>query len=287
MSKTQKLFTEPRFLFGLVILLVILLFMSLYPLFNRADPLEMYTSSFTPPGTTLIYNGQKNKMPLGTDNFGRDVLLELAYGTRTSLYVGLIAGGIITLIGLSLGLFSGYVGGKTDNIITTICNMFIVIPSFVVLILISYALARRSALSTALVVGFTGWPWMARAVRGQTTSLRMREHVNIARISGYSTLHIILTEILPYVASYVVMAFILAVASSILQEASLSMLGLGAQSTTISLGTLLHWALRFSAVVNGKWWAFFPAAMIIAGITFSMFMMNSGMDEILNPKIRS
>jgi peptide/nickel transport system permease protein len=165
--------------------------------------------------------------------------------------------------------------------------MFIVIPSFVILILVSIALARRSATSTALIVGITGWPWMARAVRAQTISLRMREHVNIARISGYSTPHIILSEILPYVASYVVMAFILAVANSILQEASLSMLGLGAQHTTISLGTLLHWALRFSAVVTGKWWVFIPAAMVIASITFSMFMMNSGMDEILNPKIRS
>jgi peptide/nickel transport system permease protein len=287
MPRILKLFTEPRFLTGFVIFALVLLFMAVYPLINRADPLEMYTSGFQPPGASVVFNGARMKLPLGADNFGRNVLLELAYGTRTSLYVGFIAGGITTLIGLSLGLFSGYMGGKVDNIITTICNMFIVIPSFVVLILISMALARRSATSTALVVGFTGWPWMARAVRAQTTSLRMREHVNIARISGYTMPHVILTEILPYVASYVVMAFILAIANSILQEASLSMLGLGAQNTTISLGTLLHWALRFSAVVNGKWWAFFPAAMIIASITFSMFMMNSGMDEIFNPKIRS
>jgi peptide/nickel transport system permease protein len=287
MSKTRKLFTEPRFLAGLVIFLLVLAFMFVYPKVNRADPLEMFTSGFQPPGTTVVFMGERIKMPLGADNFGRNVLLELAYGTRTSLYVGFVAGGITTLIGLSLGLFSGYAGGKVDNVITSICNMFIVIPSFMVLILVSMALARRSATSTALVVGVTGWPWMARAVRAQTASLRMREHVNIARISGYSTPRIILTEILPYVASYVVMAFILAIANSILQEASLSMLGLGAQNTTISLGTLLHWALRFSAVVTGKWWVFFPAAMLIASITFSMFMMNSGMDEIFNPKIRS
>ena len=287
MSKIQRLFTEPRFLLGFVIFILVLLFAFVYPLINRADPLEMYTSGFQPPGATVIYNGQRIRMPLGADNFGRDVLLELAYGTKTSLYVGFVAGGITTLIGLTLGLFSGYVGGKVDNIISTICNIFIVIPSFIVLILVSIALARRSATTTALVVGVTGWPWMARAVRAQTSSLRMREHVNIARISGYSTPHIILTEILPYVASYVVMAFILAIANSILQEASLSMLGLGAQHTTISLGTLLHWALRFSAVVTGKWWAFIPAAMVIAAVTFAMFMMNSGMDEILNPKIRS
>lgn len=140
-------------------------------------------------------------MYLGSDNFGRDVLLNLVYGTRTSLYVGLVGGLTMTAIGLTLGLTAGYLGGVVDNIITSITNCFIVIPSFVILILISVSLTTRSSTITSIIVGLTGWPWMARAVRAQTTSLRRRDHVNIARITGYGTARIILTEILPYVAS--------------------------------------------------------------------------------------
>lgn len=282
-KKIQQLFRTPRFMTGFVILVAILLFIFVYPLINRADPFDMVSTSFDKPGTET-FSGQK--LILGSDNFGRDVLLELVYGTRTSLYVGLIGGLTATLIGLAVGLFAGYVGGQVDNILTAICNMFIVIPSFVILILISMSLNNRSSAITAMIIGFTGWPWTARAVRAQTASLRNRDHVSVAKISGYSTPRIILTEILPYVASYVFMAFVLQIASSILQEASISMLGLGPYNT-MSLGTLMSWALMFTAPSVGAWWAFIPAALVISGITFSMYMMNSGMDEIFNPKIRS
>jgi peptide/nickel transport system permease protein len=118
--------------------------------------------------------------------------------------------------------------------------MFIVIPSFIILILISMSLSTRSSIATAFIIGLTGWPWMGRAVRAQTSSLRAREHVQIARISGSRTGSILLRDILPYVASYAFMAFVLAVASGILQEASLSMLGLG-PANTVSLGTMMNW----------------------------------------------
>lgn len=281
--RLKNLFKTPRFLVGFVLFAAMLLLIFIYPIVDPSDPLEMITLSFQEPGSTTFAG---KTLYLGSDNFGRDVLLELVHGTRTSLYVGLIGGVTATLIGLVIGLFAGYVGGQLDNLLSSVSNMFIVIPSFIILILISMSLQTRSSTTTAIIIGLTGWPWTARAVRAQTASLRMREHVNIARISGYKTPKIIRKEILPYVASYVVMAFILQVASSILQEASLSMLGLGPYNT-ISLGTLMSWALMFTAPAIGAWWAFIPASMIIAIITFSMYMMNSGMDEIFNPKIRS
>jgi peptide/nickel transport system permease protein len=244
---------------------------------NRNDPLDMMALAFQPPGGSLI---------LGSDNFGRDIFLELMYGIRTSVKVGLIAGICATVIGLFIGLASGYIGGLWDNILSTITNIFIVIPSFIILILVSVSINSRSSLVTALIIGITSWPWTARAVRAQTTSLRNRDHVNIAKISGHSTTRIIVFEILPYIASYVVMAFVLQTASGILSEASISMLGLGPYNT-ISLGILMNWALVFEAPVAGAWWAFIPAAFSIAIITFSLYMMNTGMDEIFNPKIRS
>ncbi|SEB58000.1 ABC transporter permease [Paenibacillus sp. GP183] len=271
------LIKSPKFVIGAVALLIVLVIVSIYPLINRNDPLDMMALAFQPPGGSMI---------LGSDNFGRDIFLELMYGIRTSVKVGLIAGICATVIGLSIGLASGYIGGLWDNILSTITNIFIVIPSFIILILVSVSINSRSSLVTALIIGITSWPWTARAVRAQTTSLRNRDHVNIAKISGHSTPRIIVFEILPYIASYVVMAFVLQTASGILSEASISMLGLGPYNT-ISLGILMNWALVFEAPVAGAWWAFIPAAFSIAIITFSLYMMNTGMDEIFNPKIRS
>jgi len=261
---------------GAFVLIAIVSLSLLYPLINTADPSDLVSMAFEPP---------REGLRLGSDNFGRDVFLQLAHGTRTSMYVGLLAGIVATSIGLVLGLVSGYLGGLVDDIISTFTNMFIVIPSFVILILISVSLNVRSATLMALIIGFTTWPWTARAVRAQTASLRNREHVNIAKISGYTTPKIIFSEILPYMASYVVMAFVLQIAAAILAEAGISMLGLGPHDT-ISLGVLMQWALLYEAPATGAWWAFMPAALFIAAISFSLNYMNSGMDEIFNPKIR-
>jgi len=271
------LMKSPKFVIGAAAIIVMLALVMIYPLVNRHDPLEMVALAFQPPGNGYI---------LGSDNFGRDIFLELMYGIKTSIKVGLIAGVCATVIGLVIGLASGYIGGLWDNLLTSVTNIFIVIPSFIILILVSVSINSRSSLVTALIIGLTSWPWTARAVRAQTTSLRNRDHVNIAKISGHSTPRIIFFEILPYIASYVVMAFVLQTASGILSEASISMLGLGPYNT-ISLGILLNWALVFEAPVAGAWWAFIPAAFSIAVITFSLYMMNTGMDEIFNPKIRS
>ena len=169
---------------------------------------------------------------LGTDNFGRDVLTELVDATKTSLRVGLIAGMIATLIGLFLGLISGYVGGVVDDLIMFVTNMFTVIPSFVLLILISYSVGQnaRGVNLVGIIIGITSWTWTTRSVRSQVISLRNRDHVNLSKLSGHSMMRIVLTDILPYLASYVVMAFILQISSGILAEAQLSMLGLGPSS---------------------------------------------------------
>ncbi len=135
-------------------------------------------------------------LPLGTDNFGRDVLTELVKATGVSLQLGLVAGTIATLIGLILGLVAGYVGGLPDDIIMFITNLFTVIPTFVLLILISFSIGqeKRGAFTIAVVIGFTSWIWTARAVRAQVVSLRNRDHVNLSKISGHSIAHIILTR---------------------------------------------------------------------------------------------
>ena len=208
---------------------------------------------------------------LGTDNFG------------------LVAGLIATTIGLLLGLVSGYIGGMLDDIIMFITNIFIVIPSFVLLILISYSIGqeKRGAVTIAVVIGLTSWVWTARAVRAQVISLRNRDHVSLSKLSGHPIARIIFTDILPYIASYVFMALILQISSAILAEAGLSILGLGPKTTEVpTLGLMMNWAFIYQAQVLGKWWAYLPVIITIALISFSLNLMNTGLDQLYNPALR-
>jgi peptide/nickel transport system permease protein len=312
-------FKSGKFRFGFIVISFILLMVIFFPSFYRVNPLEMGGGLFEPPNLHQFIGKQKAPEeagptsaeqqeiddimaqfglsavkkelpkvphPLGTDNFGRDTLAELVAATRTSLLIGLMAGTIATLIGLTLGLLAGYVGGKIDNLLSTVTNIFIVIPSFVILVLVSVSLSSRNFVTVAFVIGITSWPWTARSVRAQTTSLRNRDHVNLSKLSGHSLPRIIIRDVLPYLGSYVMMAFILQVGAGILTEASLSMLGLGPQNVA-SLGLMMHWAMDFSALPVGAWWAFLPVVLVIALITFSLNLINSGLDQIFNPQIRS
>jgi peptide/nickel transport system permease protein len=228
-------------------------------------------------------------LPFGTDNFGRDMLTELVAAIRVSLLIGLVAGLVATFIGLTLGLLGGYVGGLVDDVIMFFTNIFTVIPTIVLLILISFSIGQeqRGPFTIAVVIGLTSWYWTTRAVRSQVMSLRNRDHVNLSKLSGHSIAHIIARDILPYIASYVVMAFILQISSAILAEAFLSILGLGPRTTEVpTLGLMMRWAMIYQAYILGKWWAYFPVIIAIALITFSMNLMNTGLDQVFNPALR-
>ncbi len=226
---------------------------------------------------------------LGTDSFGRDVMPELVSATGTSLLIGIVAGFIATTIGLVLGLAAGYMGGLVDDVVMFFTNLFTVIPTIVLLILISFSIGqeRRGAVTIAVVIGFTAWVWTARAVRAQVISLRNRDHVNLSKLSGHPVWMIIFTDIFPYIASYVAMALILQISSAILYEASLSILGLGPKTTiTATLGTMLNWAFYYMAPSLGKWWAYMPVIVVIALVSFSLNLMNTGLDQVYNPALR-
>ena len=227
---------------------------------------------------------------LGTDNNGRDVLLLLITAAGKSLLIGLLAGSIATVLGLIFGLLAGYVGGIVDDVLSFIMNIFTVIPGFVLMILIYNMVdkSQRGIIMCGTIIGVTSWVWTARSVRSQVISLRNRDHVNLSKLSGHSLVRIILTDILPYIASYVVMAFILQVSSGILAEAQLSILGLGPSMTDGStLGLMMNWAKLFGAYTSSNaWWAYFPVIGTIALISFSLNLMNTGLDQVFNPTLR-
>ncbi len=266
-----------RFLFSAVVLVLILGFGFLGPIiFNRPNALVTVGGLYDAPSATAW---------LGTDNFGRDVFTQLMYGVRTSLIIGVIAGLVAIFLGLIIGTLAGYTGGWVEEVMMAATNVVITIPSIVILILLSLAIGTRSIVVMGIIIGLTNWPWTARAVRAQASSLRTREHVEIARLSGASTMSLIIWEIIPFMLSYVVMAFVLQLSSGILTEATLSMLGLG-PSGSVSLGIMLQWALLWESVRTGAWWAFVPPVLLLTLIAFSMLLLQSSIDEIFNPRLR-
>ena len=210
----------------------------------------------------------------------------MIYGIRTSLQVGLIAGVFATVIGLVIGLASGYIGGMIDNLLTAITNIFIVIPSFVILILISVSIDSRAArllrrLSLALPAGLDGQGrTCADILAAKPGSRKYRENIRLQHAAHYHLGDIAVHRFLCCHGVCAADGIRYSVRGFHLDA------GLGPYNT-ISLGIIMNWALVFEAPVAGAWWAFIPAAISIAIITFSLYMMNTGMDEIFNPKIRS
>jgi peptide/nickel transport system permease protein len=266
-----------RFWFALSLTIGVLLFAFLGPFLTSVeDPDRIVGGLYLEPSAEAW---------LGTDNFGKDVFTQLIYGTRTSLIIGVIAGLIATAIGVIIGISAGYYGGIVEEVMMGVTNVVITIPSIVVLILLSIAVGSRSIYSIAIIIGVTSWPWTARAVRAQASSVRTREHVDLARLTGANTFSLMLFEVLPYMLSYIVMAFVLQLTSGILQEAALSMLGLG-PSDSISLGIMLFWALLWESIRTGAWWAFVPPTIFLTLIAFTLLLLQSSLDEVFNPRLR-
>ena len=268
----------PRFWFAAALVVFTVLLGVIGPVVVPVDPNATVGGLYDEPSCcgTLI---------LGTDNEGQSVISNLVYGTRTSLIVGLIAGLIATFIGLMVGLVAGYRGGWVDDVLTAITNVGLAIPAIVVIILISVSLPRRNIYTLALVIGLTAWFWVARAVRAQASSIRTREHIDVARLSGAGFWSILIRDVLPYLLSYVVMAGVLQVSSAILFESTLSLLGLGPSNAT-SLGTMLYWAIAWGSVRTGAWWAFVPPTLMLTLIVFGLLLLQSSLNEVFNPRLR-
>lgn len=277
MKLLKNLLKSPPFLLGAGLFLLTLMLALLGPLFIDVN---------TKTRVGLAYMAPSPQARLGTDHLGLDMISLLIQGLRSSLYVGFLAGTVATIVGTLIGVYGGYKGGLIDDILTVGTNLFLVIPSLIVLILISSSLDEGRSLSLiALLIGGTTWTWSARAVRAQASSLRSRDHVALARINGYGTFGIVMLHILPYLLSYIFMVFILQTATGILSEATISLLGLGPYDS-ISLGKILNEAITNEAVLDGAWWAFTPAMVLITVIVFALYVLNTSLEGVFNPRLR-
>ncbi|HPW93838.1 MAG TPA: ABC transporter permease [Fibrobacteraceae bacterium] len=275
----KNLLKSPMFVIGVSIFLITLAIAFLGPVFYDVDTnaRDIVAGPYAPSSAEHI---------LGTDHLGRDYMSLLISGLRSSLYVGFVAGIIATTLGVFIGLFGGFRGGWVDEVLNMGTNLFIVIPSFVILVLISSAVKDgRSLTLIGLIIGLTTWSWSARAVRAQASSLRSRDHIALARINGASSFTIVIKHVLPYLLSYVFMVFIMQISSGILSEASISMIGLGPLDST-SLGIILNQAKDNGALSDGIWIAFLPATLIITLTVFALYLVNTSMEGVFNPRLR-
>ncbi len=246
------------------------------PLFIRQDPNTLSTLSNAAPSSKHL---------LGTTTLGQDIFSQLVVGTRTSIFWGFLTGFLVTMVSVVVGLIGGYFGGVIDEILSLLTNVFLVLPALpLAIVLASYF--PRGPLTISLVITFTSWAWGARVLRSQTLSMRSREFVTAARASGESVWRIIFFEIFPNEISIVAANFVSTTLYVILAEASLEFLGLG-DATTVSWGSLFYWAQKDDALFLGMWWWFVPPGLCIALLGAGLALINNGIDEIADPRLRS
>ncbi|GHO75911.1 hypothetical protein KSD_36820 [Ktedonobacter sp. SOSP1-85] len=246
------------------------------PLFVHTDPTLLTDLSKSPPSAQHW---------LGTTVTGQDIFSQLIYGTRTSIMWAFFTGFAVTFISVVVGLVGGYFGGIIDDILSLVTNIFLVLPALpLAIVLASYF--PRGPQMVALIVTFTSWAWGARVLRAQTLSMRSREFVTAAKASGERTWRIIFLEILPNEISIVAANFVSTTIYVILYSASLEFLGLG-DLNSVSWGWMFYWAQKTNALILGLWWWFIPPGICIAALGAGLALINFGIDEVANPRLRN
>lgn len=261
---------------GLVILLFFIILTFVGPMFTDYAPYDYVGPASAPPSAQFWF---------GTTTFGQDVFTQFVLGLKATFLVGVIGGGLGTFIGVVIGFTAGYRGGMVDEILNTLTNIVLVIPTLAVLLIIAAYLEVRGILAESIFIGCTAWPWAARAIRAQTFSLRSRDFVDLARLSGMKQWKILFTEIAPNMMSYLLLVFILQFGGAILIAATLDFIGLG-PTNAVSLGLMMNNAVLWGALLLGMWWWFVPPGVAIMAIVGALYITNVGLDEIFNPKLR-
>ncbi|MCU1524422.1 MAG: oligopeptide/dipeptide transporter, ATPase subunit [Microbacteriaceae bacterium] len=269
-------FRSPKTIVGIVIVVFFALVAIFGPLLVTTDPSAVSFNVLLPPSAKHL---------LGTTHTGQDIFAQMVVGARISMLVGFVAAVLATLLSLIIGLAAGYLGGIPDELLSLVSNIFLVIPTLPLVVILAGALPSTGSLSITIVISITAWAWGARVLRAQTLSLRKRDFVEAARATGESTFRIIFREILPNQTAIVAATFLSTVIGAILTQASLAFLGL-TDVTEWSWGGILYWAQNSSALSFGAWWWFVPPGLCIALLGTALSLINFGIDEFINPRLR-
>lgn len=262
---------------GVIMLAAFCLMALLAPVLAPVDPAAFVDRPHLPPSSAHL---------LGTTGQGQDVFAQTVWGARPTLVVGILVGLISTLIGIVVGISAGYFGGGVDDILSLGTNIFLIVPSLPLLVVLAAFLGSGNVAFFIAVLTITGWAWPARIMRSQTLSLREKDFVAAARVGGEGGMRIVLAEILPNMLSIVVASFLSSTIFAIGALTALEFLGLGNPSV-ISWGTSLYWASNNAGLLTGAWWTFIPAGACIALVAFAFALINYAVDEITNPRLRT
>jgi peptide/nickel transport system permease protein len=264
---------------GAVLLGLFVLAAIIGPLVTPYDP------SFQNPAPDLSLHAPYGAHLLGTTQSGQDVLSQLLVGIRLTLELALLVGVVATALSVIVGVTSAFLGGVWDEVLSLISNVFLVIPALPLLIVLLGYLQTKGQTATILVLSLLGWPWGARVVRAQTLAIRNRDFISAARESGEKTWRIIAYEIVPNEVSLIAASFVNTVLYAIGASVALAFIGV-TNLNSWSLGTVLYWAQSQQALQLGAWWWFVPPGLAVALIGAGLVLLNTGIDELGNPRLR-
>jgi len=226
------------------------------------------------------------RFPLGTDGAYRDVLATLINGIKNSFYIGFTAALISLAIGVLFGVIAGFKGGIIDSSLMVGTDVILAFPIVLVMLLAASLVSsdQRTPMLVSTIIGATGWPWVARAIRSQIMSLKTREFMYMSRMAGLGDMRIIFEDLLPNMASYLFMAFVLLMSISMIAEAGLSVIGLTTNS--ITLGNVLRQAQLDETLRRKLWWHFLPPGACLVAMTSSLLLMSTALDEFFSPRLK-
>jgi peptide/nickel transport system permease protein len=244
-----------------------------------------YDPSYQNPLPSLSLHAPYSAHLLGTTVSGQDVLSQLLVGIRLTLELGLIVGVVATALAVIVGVSAAFLGGAWDELLSLVTNVFLVIPALPLLIVLLGYLPQKGQIATILVLSVLGWPWGARVIRAQTLAIRNRDFVAASRETGETTWRIIAFEIIPNEVSLIAASFVNTVLYAIGASVALAFIGV-ADLTSWSLGTMLYWAQSQQALQLGAWWWFVPPGLAVAFMGTALVLVNTGIDELGNPRLR-
>ncbi len=261
---------------GLVIIFAFAFMAIAAPILTPYDPNKTFlTRPFQPPSL---------EHPLGTDDAGRDVLSQIIYGSRVSLLIGISAAIVGTLLGTTIGLFSGYFGGVVDTVLMRITDVFMIIPMVPLAILLALYIGP-SLFNIVILLGFLGWPGIARQIRSQVLSLREAQFIEAIRALGAGNVRIMFVHILPNVVGLMIANMIGGAVGAIMAESGLAFLGV-TDPRNISWGRIISRSLGSGAVIKGAWWTLLPPGICIALLACGFSFFSHGLMLLLTPRLR-
>ncbi len=261
---------------GVVLLGLFVLAAIIGPQVIPYDPNAVTPLTLKPPSAAHL---------LGTTQTGQDVLSQLLVGIRLTLELGLYVGVLATALSVLVGVTAAFLGGVWDDFLSLLCNVFLVIPALPLLIVMLGYFPQKGQLPSILVLSILGWAWGARVVRAQALTIRNRDFVAASRETGERGWRIILFEIIPNIVSLIAASFVNTVLYAIGASVALAFIGV-ADVSSWSLGTILYWSQSANSLQLGAWWWFVPPGLAVALIGTGLVLLNTGIDELSNPRLR-